>query len=399
MQNNFENIIQEKEEEIKKLKKELEKSRSQLHIFYELTKAIRKSLRLDEMAYIILTGLTAKEGLGFNRAILFLTDDEYKNINGFMGIGFLDISEANIIWKTIETQKMDLYDLIENYHKIKDPPYKPKFMEFVESVSFPLTKESGFIFYALWEKGALHIKGEKIKELANDEFIKKFNLKEFLIASLWVDNKPQGIIVVDNYVTQKPISEENKIIFNMFIEYAASAIKNSKAYEDTLFMAHTDILTGLYNHGYFQYKLDEELLKAKSKNQKLSVIMMDVDNFKKFNDTYGHIQGDEALKKISNILNEGLDEKYILCRYGGEEFSLILPYTSIEESLEIGKNLLKKVENTEILNTRFTLSAGIATYPEHGLDKETLLKKADLALYKAKKEGKNKIVLAFNYGN
>lgn len=399
MYQDFEKIIKEKEEEIKNLKKDLEKSRLNLHLFYELTKAIRKSLHLDEMAYIILTGLTAKEGLGFNRAILFLVDEDYKNINGFMGLGPLNLSEADLIWKTIEDQKMDLYDLIENYHKIKEPPYKPKLMEFVQSISFPLKKESGFIFYTLWEKGTLHIKGEKIKELENDEFIKKFNLKEFLISSLWIDDKPEGIIVVDNCVTQKPILEEDKMIFSMFIEYATSAIKNSKAYEDTLLMAHTDMLTGLYNHGYFQYKLDEELLKAKSKNQKLSVIMMDVDNFKKFNDTYGHIQGDEALKKISSILKEGLDEKYILCRYGGEEFSLILPLTSIEEGLEIGKNLLKKVENTEILNTRFTLSAGIATYPEHGLDKETLLKKADLALYKAKKEGKNKIVLAFNYGD
>ena len=399
MQKDFEKIIQEKEEEIKKLKKELEKTRLNLHLFYELAKAIRKSLRLDEMAYIILTGLTAKEGLGFNRAILFLTDDEYKNINGFMGLGPLDLSEADIIWKTIEDQKMDLYDLIENYHKIKEPPNKPKFMEFVQSTSFPLTKESGFIFYALWEKGTLHIKEEKIKELSNDEFIKKFNLKEFLISSLWIEDRPQGVIVVDNCVTQRPVLEEDKMIFNMFIEYAASAIKNSKAYEDTLLMAHTDMLTGLYNHGYFQYKLDEELVKAKAKHSKLSIIMMDLDNFKKFNDTYGHIQGDEALKKISGVLKESLNEKYILCRYGGEEFGLILPSTPIEEALEIGKNLLRKVEETEILNNRFTISAGAAAFPDHGLDKETLLKKADLALYKAKREGKNKILLAFDYGN
>lgn len=92
-------------EEIKKLQGEVEKIRSQFYIFYELTKAMRTTLRLDEIAYIILTGLTANQGLAFNRAVLFLVDNERKKINGFMGIGQMDAEDAGPIWHHIEEEK------------------------------------------------------------------------------------------------------------------------------------------------------------------------------------------------------------------------------------------------------------------------------------------------------
>ncbi|RKY31120.1 MAG: hypothetical protein DRP68_05385, partial [Candidatus Omnitrophota bacterium] len=103
---------------IEDLRKELEKARSQFYIFYELTQAMRTTLRLEEISYIILTGLTAHHGLGFNRATLFLVEEKEKTINGLMGIGPMDSEEANRIWKAIEDQKMDLYALIKAYHKI-----------------------------------------------------------------------------------------------------------------------------------------------------------------------------------------------------------------------------------------------------------------------------------------
>jgi diguanylate cyclase (GGDEF)-like protein len=159
-------------------------------------------------------------------------------------------------------------------------------------------------------------------------------------------------------------------------------------------MAHTDTLTSLWNHGYFQYKLDEELLKAKSKNHILSIMMIDVDDFKKFNDTYGHMQGDSALKKISETLKMNIREQDILCRYGGEEFSLILPQTPREEAFQIGERIRKNLSETDVLGVKFTVSIGLSDYPRNGCDKDTLVKKADVALYRAKLEGKNKIILA-----
>ncbi|MFH1877083.1 MAG: sensor domain-containing diguanylate cyclase [Candidatus Omnitrophota bacterium] len=383
------------QEQNNKLREEADRIRYQLYIFYELTKAMRTTLHLEEIVYIILTGLTAHQGLAFNRAILFLVDEHDKTINGFMGIGPMDSHEANAIWQSIDQQKMDLYDLIKTYNRIKEEKLKPKFMEFIQSLSFPLNEESGFIYDILMEKGTLHIKENKINEYENDPLSIQLQLKEFLISPVWIKERPAGLIIVDNYITRKKISDEDIRIFNMFVEQAAGALENSQTFEDSLVKAHTDPLTGLWNHGYFQYKLDEDLMKAKAKNLPLSIMMIDLDDFKKFNDTYGHMQGDDALRKISDALKSTAHAHDVICRYGGEEFSIILPQTTCEKSWVIAEALRNHISQSDILGNKFTISIGLASYPGDGLDKDTLIKKADVALYRAKREGKNRIVLAF----
>jgi diguanylate cyclase (GGDEF)-like protein len=382
------------DERIKKLQEELEKTRAQFYIFYELTRAMRTTLRLDEIVYIILTGLTAHQGLSFNRAILFLIDEENKAINGFMGIGTMDTQEANNIWHSIEDQKMDLYDLISTYNRIKEDSLHPKFMEFAQSLSFPLKKESGIIFDAVFEKGSLHLKETKTEQMKNDPLIKQLTMKEFLISCVWIKDKPSGIIVVDNCITRKPITDEDVRIFNMFVEQAAGAIENSQAFENTLVKSHTDMLTGLWNYGYFQYKLDEELMKARSKKCPLSVLMIDLDDFKKFNDSQGHVQGDEALRQISDVLKDNARPTDILCRYGGEEFSIIMPNAAKEEAQNRAEIIRQAVASHEIFNHRFTVSIGLSSLPSDDTDKSALVEKADEALYQAKRQGKNQVVPA-----
>lgn len=373
---------------------ELEKVRSQFYIFYELTKVMRTTLRLEEIVYIILTGLTAHHGLAFNRAVLFLVDEEKKNIKGFMGIGPMYSEEANAIWTNIKEENKDLYELIKAYHRIKEEDAKPKFMEFIQSLAFPLAKESGFIFDSLFEMGALRIKEEKTLQLKDDPLISKLQLKEFLASSLWIKNRPAGIIIVDNYITRKPISDEDVKIFKMFVDQAAGAIENSQAFENTLMQAHTDTLTGIWNHGFFQYKLDEELARAKSQNHPVSLMMIDLDDFKKFNDTYGHVAGDNALRRIADILKDKIRKIDVLCRYGGEEFSIILPLTKKEEASYLGERIRKAICENKILENNFSVSVGISAYPHDTQEKELLVKMADEALYRAKREGKNRVILA-----
>lgn len=382
------------EEENAKLKEELEKVRSQLYVFYELTKAMRTTLRLDEIIYIILTGLTAHEGLRFNRAAIFFTDEQKNKITGFMGIGPMDSKEANQIWQSIEEEKKDLYGLIDNYNRVKEEETKPKFMEFIRSLSFDLDEKSGLIFNILSDKTCLHIKENHPPNLEADPLIQKMDLSEFIICPLYIKGNPKGIVVVDNYITKKPIRGEDIKTFEMFIEQAIGAIENSQSFESTLTKAHTDSLTSLWNYGYFQYKLDEELTKAASSGLPLSVMMIDVDDFKKFNDTKGHVHGDKALKQISEVLKENCRKIDILCRYGGEEFSLILPANNKKEAAFLGERMRQSVQDTKILNYNFTISVGIATFPKDCKEKEKLIKKADQALYQAKKQGKNKVIPA-----
>lgn len=383
------------DKEIRLLREDLEKMRSQFYIFYELTKALRTTLRLDEIVYAILTGLTAHQGLAFNRAMLFLVDEKSEMINGFMGIGPIDIKEADAIWSHIEQEQKTLYDLIKTYHRIKEGHLMPDFLKFIQSLSFPLNAKSGLVFNILSKREPLHIKKEEAAKLKNDPLVQKLQLKEFLLSPVWIKNKAKGIILVDNNITGKPMTDDAIKIFNMFVDQAAGAIENSQEFENTLLQAHTDPLTDLWNHGYFQYRLDEELAKAKAEKYSFSVVMIDVDNFKLFNDTYGHVQGDNALKIISASLKDICRKADILCRYGGEEFSLILPFTNKEESFFIGERIrLIFMEKVKVLEKSFTISIGLSSFPHDGSDKETLIKKADNALYQAKHKGKNTVVIA-----
>jgi diguanylate cyclase (GGDEF)-like protein len=384
------------EMDLKNLKLELEKARSQLYIFYELTQAMRTSLHLEEVAYIILTGLTAHHGLGFNRAVLFLIDERNQRINGFMGIGPMDSEEANEIWKAIENQRMDLYALIKAYHRIKEGKVKPKFMELTSSLSFPLNREAGILYEAIHQKNPLHIDitQREYKRHIQDPIVTRLDLNEFVVAPLWTQKSPLGLILVDNCITRKPIGEEDIRILAMFVNQAAGAIENSKIFEDTLLKAHTDPLTGLWNYGYFQYKLDEEIMKAKNQNYSLSVMMIDLDDFKKYNDAFGHPEGDKVLKMIANILKETCRKIDIVVRYGGEEFALILPYANRGEAKIIGERIRKAVEESKIFTTNFTISIGIASLNHEIQTKEELIRKADSALYQAKGAGKNRVVLA-----
>jgi diguanylate cyclase (GGDEF)-like protein len=381
-------------DEIKRLQEELERTRFQLYFFYELTKAMRLTLKLDEITYIILTGLTAHEGLGFNRAVIFFVDEEEKKLKGSMGIGPVDSKEADEIWHHIEEEKKDLYDLINDYSRIRENKIKPRFMEFVRSLSFPLSRESGLIFDALYEKKILHIKEGKTPKLKDDPLVKRLILKDFLISSLWIKGKPAGVILADNYITKKSITEDDVKIFAMFMEQAAGAIENSQSFEDTLTKAHTDSLTSLWNYGYFQYRLDEELSKARSLHLPLSVMMIDIDDFKKFNDAHGHLQGDSALRQIGDVLRENCRKIDILCRYGGEEFSLILPSNNKREAGRLAERIRKSIEKKEILKSNFTVSIGIASFPRDSQNKTDLIEKADQALYAAKRKGKNRVVSA-----
>jgi diguanylate cyclase (GGDEF)-like protein len=378
---------------IKQLKAELEKVKSRFYIFQELTKAMRTSLRLDEVSYIILTGLTANQGLGFNRAIIFIVDEINGSIKGLMGLGPKNAEEAGRIWQTIEKQKMNLSSLIANYHRIKSGKIaKPSFMQLAQTIEFPLGKKGSILHAALKKKTPLHLRKQKMDNYRNDPLVKKLKIKEAVVTSLWSKNNPFGIIVVDNHITKKTITREDIKMLKIFLNQATGALENSKIYENTLLRSHTDSLTSLWNHGYFQYKLDEIITRARGKKDKVSLLMADIDNFKQFNDTQGHQRGDQALKKVATIIKKFSRKIDIACRYGGEEFAVILPGSSLKEAKMIGNRIRQAVAQKKLFNTSFTISIGVSSFPDNANSKNKLISRADQALYRAKQNGKNQVV-------
>lgn len=162
-------------------------------------------------------------------------------------------------------------------------------------------------------------------------------------------------------------------------------------------LANIDGLTGLYNHRFFHETLKEKIASCEKVNVPVSMIFMDIDYFKNYNDLYGHQCGDQVLKTIGNLLNNTIRENDIAARYGGEEFALILPDTSENDAVKIAEDIRKLVEETYFEgeenqpNGKITVSIGISVYPDKSKDDMELIKSADDALYRAKFFNKNRI--------
>jgi diguanylate cyclase (GGDEF)-like protein len=179
------------------------------------------------------------------------------------------------------------------------------------------------------------------------------------------------------------------------------AIEYALLYERTLQVAITDQLTGLFNFGYFRDRLREERHRATRTHRLLSLILFDIDHFKRYNDTNGHPAGNDVLKRIARILREEAGELDIVARYGGEEMAVILPESSRKEAHELAERIRHRVESNEFPRMssqpggRITLSAGVATYPVDAASSSELIKRADESLYAAKRAGRNRVV-AYN---
>jgi diguanylate cyclase (GGDEF)-like protein len=175
---------------------------------------------------------------------------------------------------------------------------------------------------------------------------------------------------------------------------AALAMENAELHRRTEELTMTDELTNTYNYRYFVHKLEEEKKRALRYDLPLSLIMVDIDWFKKINDSYGHEVGNMVLEELSQIIKGCIRDVDIFCRYGGEEFVVILPQTPVREAEQIGERIRSEVETRvmtyeENIRLKITVSVGVSAFPENGRSHEELVSAADQALYQAKGSGKN----------
>lgn len=158
-----------------------------------------------------------------------------------------------------------------------------------------------------------------------------------------------------------------------------------------------DGLTGLYNRRYLDETLERELARAHRENLPLCMVMLDIDHFKRLNDTYGHQAGDDALRAMAGELHHHVRAEDIVCRYGGEEFLILMPHITLSVATERAESWRRAIEgirlDAEGTEIGFTASLGVAAYPEHGRTPDALTRSADLALYAAKSRGRNRVVV------
>jgi diguanylate cyclase (GGDEF)-like protein len=216
-----------------------------------------------------------------------------------------------------------------------------------------------------------------------------------------------GVLYVDSgKATEKQtdskllsMAETDERMVKTLAEHLALAVANLNLRETLRMQSIRDPLTDLFNRRYMEESLERELGRATRKKLPLAVMMLDVDHFKRFNDSFGHEVGDVLLRELARLLRAQLRAEDIPCRYGGEEFALILPEAPLEAARERAEQLCRIANESQIQhhgNTleRVSISIGVSCYPQHGTTGEALLRSADRALYRAKEEGRDRVIVA-----
>ncbi len=208
-------------------------------------------------------------------------------------------------------------------------------------------------------------------------------------AHMVVREKMIGAILIARS-KKKNFSKEEMFELQTIADHAALTVENARLYDETRRLAHTDGLTGIYNRRFFDQKIREEFHRSLRHGHNFSLMICDLDNFKSYNDRFGHLAGDDLLVELSIIMKTNLRVEDLVFRYGGEEFAILLPQTDIASAREIAERLRHSIENClfRIAGTketgRITISIGIATFPQDAKNTRALVEKADRALYIAK---------------
>lgn len=209
--------------------------------------------------------------------------------------------------------------------------------------------------------------------------------------------KVVGILYLNDFAP-KEFTEREISILNLMAAQAALAIEKMKLMERVEQMAITDELTQIYNHRYFNNALSNEIYRATRYKHPVSLLILDIDNFKNYNDLYGHVYGNFILALIADIFRRSVRATDTVARYGGEEFAIILPETKKDTAVMLAERIRKDVANScqpeknRQIMCGMTISIGVAAFNDDANNEEDLIKKADEAMYEAKKSGKNRVV-------
>lgn len=290
---------------------------------------------------------------------------ESQNNNEFLSFIIDTIESAvfvvdnNFDVKKANKKGQKLYEEIEEISSIFKGDNEKKFSNFEEIIS--ILKES------FEEKKG--IRRKKIKIVIDGESNKSFYF----------------------YLTTEVYTRENMDYFLIILDDITSLERSRKKLED---LSIKDSLTSLFNRRYIYRTLKQEINRVKRFNREFTILMIDIDDFKVINDTYGHIKGDEVLKEMSEILLINLRNIDVLGRYGGEEFMVILPETNSNEAYFVAERMRRAIEKTKIKELQLTISIGVAQYI-NGEEYKATIERADKGLYEAKRTGKNKVVISY----
>ena len=269
----------------------------------------------------------------------------------------------------------------------------------ISRFNISLEETPGILSLSIKERKPYIVEDAKADSRVEPPIINELKLKSFAVIPIVVKNEPLGSLIVSQSSRKRKITKEDFAPLLLFANQVGITIENAKLHKETRELTRVDELTQVYNQREFQRRLPEDIELTRRYAHFLSLAMLDIDDFKHYNDTNGHLAGDMVLKQLSRILTDNLRRTDAPFRYGGEEFAVILPATSREGALIILEKVKKEVENFPFEQRekqpggKVTVSIGIATYPIDTKNAQDLVNCADKALYHAKATGKNRTCL------
>ena len=355
----YKEALEEKRQIIERTNQSLEARLKELWLLYEFSQQVSMTLEVDELYN------TAErfigDNLGFHEFTLLVIEGEGEAERLIVKAtrGFRD--ENRVLGMTFR----------------RDEGITGSVLVSGETVYIPDTRQNA---------DYLHYKGEKRED------------GSFLSIPLLLKKKVVGVLNMFRTGIDAFSGEEIRFLNTLAVELAIS-LANAKLYSRTRELSVRDDLTQLHNRRHFQEILPLEIKRSQRFNKPLSLLMIDIDHFKKFNDRYGHLAGDACLKEFVHVVNSKIREVDFFARFGGEEFVMILPSTPKSDGIKVaGKivtlirdHLFKVDDKSE--NEKLTVSIGVAAYPDDALAMEELIDATDIALYKAKEKGRDRVAV------
>lgn len=360
-QTDFMHELEEKNKILEEQSGEILRKSAQLVVLNEVGQQVNSSLDLPEV--LSLLSRHAAESIGVDRSLVWLIDEKKTHLDSVAAYGFPSEHVGRL------------------------------------SMFLPDIRRTRF-FNALSEQHPVEISAGQDEELFQNKLNGILSLRSMLVVPLLLKKEAIGLLAVDDTRETHSYLEDEVALVSSLANQAVLAIENARLYLQVKEQAITDGLTGLYNHRYFQLRFSEEFAHCKRYNNDLSVLMLDIDHFKQYNDTYGHIAGDLALKEIANLARASVRENDLVARYGGEEFVIILPMTNLEGAKVVAERIRQSVLQCKFLGdlqapqVSITVSLGLSSFNnERHASREILLREADTALYEAKETGRNQTVI------
>ncbi len=408
VQENFGVSVEQAREDQERRVREITEAHRDLLTHHVFTKKMLQSFRSHEVLEALLKGV--REGLGFTGAALGIIDERgdlaFGSEGGENGQGRVRIpcsNEGSLLARTVwRGYTVTIPSLDGKRHCPEDRAIlgdRPAFL-------VPVTRKVGRKCSEIQACG--HLECPAYNTLDTKCWIEGFSTcilhvsgtieekrKECLQCEMFA---PSAILVVRSHPGSRPINRKTTDSVVTLVREAATALELVELNENTRKLSVTDGLTGLANHREFYQSLTRELARARRYGHPLSLLMVDVDDFKKFNDQFGHLAGDAALRKIAGLLRGVVRANDIVARYGGEEFGIILPESTPAGALMLAERIKTEIDRHRFFETsggegHLTVSIGIYSMGKEDVSEQKMVKFADEAAYLAKTMGKNRVVV------